>query len=191
MSLVKSAGNIYFVYQFLRKLVTPFKNTDAFKLGIIDEKGKVLKKRSTLKTSEEKDAYTPFHRLVYNIKRLIPGGKIGSYASALFLIKEHGQLSDESVEKIMKELGLDSREFMLEENKWFVCEDRMLSPGMYRLRNDKMINSTFEDIVKEKDKVRINEDSYPIGDVYGIDVYEGIHMNTNQKIYVSSMELIK
>ena len=37
MSLVKSAGNIYFVYQFLRKLVTPFKNTDAFKLGIIDE----------------------------------------------------------------------------------------------------------------------------------------------------------
>ena len=57
---------------------------------------------------------------MFNIKRLIPAGKIGSYASALYLIKEHGQLSDESVEKIMKELGLDSKEFMLEENKWFV-----------------------------------------------------------------------
>ena len=54
-----------------------------------------------------------------------------------------------------------------------------------------MINSTFEDVVKAKDKVRINEDSYPIGDVYGIDIYEAVHMNTNQKIYVSSMELIK
>ena len=182
------AIDLLITYRVIKMLVTPFEKTDAFRLGLIDEKGKKLRKA---KSSEEKDVYTPFHRLVYNIKKLIPGGKIGSYASALFLIKEHGQLSDESVEKIMKELGLDSKEFMLEENKWFICEDRMLSPGMYRLRNDKMINSTFEDIVKEKDKVRINEDSYPIGDVYGIDVYEGIHMNTNQKIYVSSMELIK
>ena len=48
MGIASSAGNIYFVYQFLTKLVKPFKETDAFKLGIIDEKGKVLKKRSSL-----------------------------------------------------------------------------------------------------------------------------------------------
>ena len=40
MSLLKSAGNIYFAYQFLTKLTTPFDKTDAFRLGIIDEKGK-------------------------------------------------------------------------------------------------------------------------------------------------------
>ena len=43
MSLLKSAGNIYFAYQFLTKLTTPFDKTDAYRLGIIDEKGKVLK----------------------------------------------------------------------------------------------------------------------------------------------------
>ena len=188
MGIVKRAADLVYTFRFLKLLVTSFDKTAAFKLGIIDEKGKRLKKP---KTPEEKDAYTPFNRLVFNIKRLIPAGKVGSYASALYLIKEHGQLSDESVEKIMKELGLDSKEFMLEENKWFICEDSMLSPGMYRLQNNKMINSTFEDVVKAKDKVRINEDSYPIGEVYGIDIYEGVHMNTNQKIYVSSMELIK
>ena len=71
-------------------------------MGIIDETGKKLRKA---KGEEEKNIYTPFHRLVYNIKRLIPGGKIGSYASALYLIKEDGNLSEKSIEKIMKELG--------------------------------------------------------------------------------------
>ena len=53
MGLASAAGNIYFVYSFIKRLATPFKNTKAFELGIIDEKGKVLKKRSTLKTKEE------------------------------------------------------------------------------------------------------------------------------------------
>jgi hypothetical protein len=74
-------------------LVTPFEETDAYKQGIIDEKGKVLKKASTLKSSAEKDAYTYLHRLVFNMKRIInklPGGetKLKSMIAAFFLIKE-------------------------------------------------------------------------------------------------------
>ena len=69
MSIASAAGNIYFVYQFLTKLVKPFKDTDAFKLGIIDDKGKVLKKRSTLKTKEEKDAYTLTDTMIFNLKK--------------------------------------------------------------------------------------------------------------------------
>ena len=93
MSLASAAGNIYFVYQFLTKLVKPFKDTDAFKLGIIDEKGKVLKRRSTLKTREEKEASTVSDTLVFNLKKLlekVPGGrtKFASFAAALFLLKE-------------------------------------------------------------------------------------------------------
>jgi hypothetical protein len=188
MGIVKRAADLVYTFRFLKLLVTSFENTDAYKLGLIDNKGKKLKKP---KTPEEKNAYTPFNRLVYNVKRLIPAGKIGSYASALYLIKEDGNLSDQSIEKIMEELGLDSEEFMLAENKWFVCDDRMLSPGTYKLQNDKMLSSSFEDVVKAKDKVRVQENAYPIDDVYGIDIYEAIHVNTNQTIHISSMELIK
>ena len=188
MGIVKRAADLVYTFRFLKLLVTSFENTDAYKLGLIDNKGKKLKKP---KTPEEKNAYTPFNRLVYNVKRLIPAGKIGSYASALYLIKEDGNLSDQSIEKIMEELGLDSKEFMLTENKWFVCDDRMLFSGTYRLQNNKMLSSSFEDVVKAKDKVRVQENAYPIDDVYGIDIYEAIHVNTNQTIHISSMELIK
>lgn len=188
MGIVKKAADLVYTFRFLKLLVTNFEDSAAYKLGIIDASGKKLKKPST---SEEKNAYTPFHRLVFNIKKLIPGGKIGSYASALYLIKEHGELSESSVEKIMKELGLDNKEFMLNEYTWFILENKVLAPGVYRLQNSKMINSTFEEVVKAKDQVRISEDAYPIGDVYGIDIYEATHLNTNQKIYVSAMELMR
>ena len=93
MSILKSAGNIYFAYQFLTKLTTPFNKTEAYKLGIIDDKGKVLKRRSTLKTQAEKDAYTISDTLVFNLKKLlgkVPGGKskFATFAAALFLLKE-------------------------------------------------------------------------------------------------------
>tara|TARA_S200000501_G_scaffold44196_1_gene35801 strand:+ start:537 stop:1313 length:777 start_codon:yes stop_codon:yes gene_type:complete len=93
MSIASAAGNIYFAYQFLTKLTKPFKDTDAYRLGIIDEKGKVLKRRSTLKTREEKEAYTVSDTLVFNLKKLlekVPGGRtrFASFAAALFLLKE-------------------------------------------------------------------------------------------------------
>ena len=93
MGILAGIGNIYFVYQFLKKLVTPFEKTDAFKLGIVDEKGKILKRRRDLETSEEKDAYNLSDTLVWNLKKIlgkIPLGKsrLASYAAALWLIKE-------------------------------------------------------------------------------------------------------
>jgi len=93
MGILAGIGNIYFVYQFLKKLVTPFEKTKAFELGIVDEKGKILKRRRDLETSEEKDAYNLSDTLIWNIKKLmgkIPGGKsrLASYAAALWLIKE-------------------------------------------------------------------------------------------------------
>jgi hypothetical protein len=81
------------VYQFIRLLVTPFNKTDAFKQGIIDKDGKYLKKQKDLLTTDEKKASTLFHRLVFNIKKLlakVPGGqsRLGTFAAALYLIKE-------------------------------------------------------------------------------------------------------
>ena len=93
MGVIASIGNIYFVYQFLKKLVTPFEKTAAFELGIIDEKGKILKRRRDLDTTEEKEAYNLSDTLVWNLKKIlgkIPLGKskLASYAAALWLIKE-------------------------------------------------------------------------------------------------------
>jgi len=86
----------FYTYKFLKLLSTKWENTDAYKLGIIDENGKPLKKSSELKTEEEKKAYTPYTRLVFKLKRMmekIPGGKsaVARYGAALALIKEHSK----------------------------------------------------------------------------------------------------
>ena len=63
------------IFRILKKLVTPYEKWKAFDLGLIDDKGKSLKKA---KTSEEKSAMTLVDRMVLNMKRLlnkIPGGK--------------------------------------------------------------------------------------------------------------------
>jgi len=85
-------------------LVTPFEQTDAYKLGLIDDKGRNLKKASS---SEEKNATSMLHRLVWNLKRVInlaPGGstKIGSLAAAYLLVKE-GLANDWSENRIIEE----------------------------------------------------------------------------------------
>ena len=80
-------------YKILKMLVTDFKDSQAAKLGIIDDKGKQLKKVSELKSQEEKNSYTYLHRLVFNMKRIINkwGGesKTKSLIAALWLIKEY------------------------------------------------------------------------------------------------------
>jgi len=91
--MVTGAMNLYFIYKFLRILTTPWEKTEAFELGIIDDNGNILKKKKSLKSIKEKEAYTMMHRLVWKLKRLmekVPFGKtrLASYAAALWLIKE-------------------------------------------------------------------------------------------------------
>ena len=91
--MASRAFDTFLTYRIISTLVTDWKDQPAFEHGIIDKKGKLLKKTSQLKTADEKEAYTLFHRLIFNLKRLIqklPGGssKLASYAAGLFLIKE-------------------------------------------------------------------------------------------------------
>ena len=84
-------------FRVLKLLTTKWEDQAAFKVGLIDDKGKRLKKVK-VKTKDQKNAYTFLHRLIFNLKRLIgflPGGKtrLASYAAALFLIKEHCELT--------------------------------------------------------------------------------------------------
>lgn len=106
--------DLLYTYQFIRRLATPFREWDAYKLGIIDENGKVLKKRSTFKTPEERNAWGLFDRLVANLKKLlgtIPLGKtrLASYAAALLLLKESNNteledLDDDELDKLVDEM---------------------------------------------------------------------------------------
>ena len=74
---------------------------------------------------------------------------------------------------------------------WFVLEDKELIPGIYRVKESKILNRNFEEWVWPKDQIRIRENSYPVGDVFGIDVYEATHLKTNQKIYITTSEIYK
>jgi lysophospholipase L1-like esterase len=94
--------DLFLVYQFIRRLATPFKEWDAYKLGIIDERGNVLRKRKTLKLAKERKAFGVFDVLVLNLKKLIekvPGGqtRIASYIAALYLIREWNHFTDGSL----------------------------------------------------------------------------------------------
>ena len=96
-TVIKQASrgaDLYFVFRFLRLLTMKYEKTAAYKLGIIDKKGKPLKRSSELESVDEKAAYTMLHRLVFKIRRLIEKvpiiGKsiLLNYAAALFLLKE-------------------------------------------------------------------------------------------------------
>jgi hypothetical protein len=82
-------------FKILRMLVTDFHNTEAFKLGIIDQHGNTLRKSNQFTTDAERNAFSYLHRLVFNIKKLINkfGGenRLKSMAAALWLIRENYQ----------------------------------------------------------------------------------------------------
>jgi hypothetical protein len=193
--MIKGAVDLAYTFRFIRMLVLDWKSWDAYKQGVIDENGK-RNKDVKLVTDEKKNSYTHFIRLCANVKRLlnkVPGGssKLGSFAAALYLVKEKYSLSDNKLRKIMLESGFNSSDILAEENQWFLLEDKQLSPGVYRINNPKILNKSFEEMVWAKDQIRIEENSYPVGDVFGIDIYEATHIKTNQKIYLSVSEIYK
>jgi hypothetical protein len=94
--------DLFLVYQFIRRLATPFNKWEAYKQGIIDKDGKVLIKSKDFTKGSQRKAWGVFDRMIANLKKLlakIPGGssRFASYAAALFLIKEYKHFTDESL----------------------------------------------------------------------------------------------
>ena len=195
MSLLKTAGDLVYTFRFIRMLVLKWPEWDAYKQGIIDDNGKRIKSVK-IDTQAKKDAWTPFIRLCANIKRLvskIPGGgsRLGGFVSALYLIKENGKLKDKDIQKILESVDINDLDFLSEENQWFIKEDGTISPGVYQVEEYKLLNSSLEEMVFPKDKIRIKEDTRPVGKLFGIDVYTATHLRTNQQIYVTNREIYK
>ena len=104
--------DLFLVYQFIKRLATPWEKWPAYELGIIDKDGNQLKKRKDFRTVKERDAWGKFDVMIAKLKRLlnkIPGGKtrIASYAAALWLIKEHKNVDVETLteEKLEEQLN--------------------------------------------------------------------------------------
>ena len=94
--------DLFLVFQFIKKLVTPFTKWPAFKLGIIDAKGNIVIRRKDFTKKEQSKAFGVFDQLVGNIKKLLaklPGGqtKLASYAAALWLVKEQATLESDTL----------------------------------------------------------------------------------------------
>jgi len=99
------AVDIFMVYQFLKRLATPFTNWDAYKLGVIDKDGKILIPKNK-RDFKQNQSLKIFDVMILKLKRLlgkVPLGKskIASYAAALWLIREYDETKSE--EQVLNE----------------------------------------------------------------------------------------
>ena len=197
-----SAIDLFVSYRFLKLLTTPFKKTEAFKLGIIDEKGHRIMKTGVdarlpevkLITTQQKNAYTILHKLVFNIKKLfskVPGlrTKVGTYAAALFLLKdtfkEHVEDPDFFESELVKYLKENNIEFDNSISEEVVGFGEILPKGNYVLVND-ILNKEDEAITATKgDLVMTFEDQSPMDTILGIDIFPVIHIASGEKIFVT------
>ena len=195
MGIVSRAADTYYTYRLVRTLATDWTDQEAYDLGIIDEKGKVLRKSNTLKTQEEKSAYTLFHRLSFNLKRILealPFGrtKLASFAAALFLIKEETGLSEDQIKKILDDMEVDFGDDLIESH-WNMIDDNVLSPGSYHLSENIASPTTGEYIAKKGTHVIVDVNCEAVDNLFGTPIFEVNHVPTKTKIYVSPKDLVR
>ncbi len=192
------AIDLLITYRIVKLLVTPWKEQAAYKYGIIDNNGKLLRRGKDLVTAKEKDSYTILHRFVFNLKRLLgmlPGGKtkFASYATALaLLLKENKDINAIEVEKALYK--------HLVENKLIAHNDDMkesvgfdyLPEGRYTMIDN------LEDLeglptAEVGDIVYTIESQKPFDNYFGVNLYNVINEDTKKQIIVSedNIERIK
>ena len=170
----ESAIDLFITYKFIRLLVTKWSDTDAFDEGVIDNKGKLLVKIKD-QTSAQKKAYTVFHRLVFNIKRIlekIPFGssRIKSYAAALYLLKEETNMAEEDILRVLEELGYDTTIDLNEEIKELQVGQHILNHDIFDYTKGTVVNL---------DSIE------PVSYFAGVPIYK-----TRENIYISAGNIL-
>jgi len=145
--MANRAIDLVITYRVVKMLVTPFERQPAFKYGIIDKDGKVLKKYTSLQKREEKNAYTQLHRFVFNLKRILKrvglGGRLGSFAVALGLL--------------------------LRENKEYVPYKTLIESTIISYLKE---TKQYDNLLNEQGDVKSNYEQDPYMTCFGIDIYE-------------------
>lgn len=198
------AIDLFVTYRFIKILVTPFEKQEAYKLGVIDKVGNRIlipgtNKPTILNTIAEKNSYTVLHKLVFNIKKIfgkVPGlrTKLGSYAAALFLLKDtfkedvDPKMWEQEFMKYLKENNIELDNTISEE---VTLDDGKLPKGLYKLVND--ITFDIEDAESpdalEGDEVQAFEPIAPSDTVLGVEIFPVIHIPTQTKIFVSAEDI--
>ena len=144
--MANRAVDLVITYRVVKLLVTPFEKQEAFKYGIIDKDGKVLRKYRTLTGTKEKQSYTVLHRFIFNLKRILKrvglGGKLGTFAVALGLL-------------------------LREDNRYVEHKSLIESAVITYLKDTKQ----YDDLLNEQGEV-ISTNEEPVGNYFGVDVYE-------------------
>tara|TARA_B100000575_G_scaffold217512_1_gene178110 strand:+ start:28 stop:591 length:564 start_codon:yes stop_codon:yes gene_type:complete len=170
-------------YRVVKLLVTPFNKTEAFKLGIIDDKGKVLiKSKDFLKTfssqqlPKARKAYTMLIRFVFNLKRLL--SKVGirgplttAAAAAIAFFKEENGQNDYVERVVYKHLKENGFEFEVNENYGDI-----MRPGTYRVKRN--ITDLEGDIVINIDEEVIFEGKTDTIMGYDVFKYKNVYLTT-------------
>ena len=198
------AVDLFVTYRFIKLLTTPFEKMPAYKLGVIDKDGNRIRKEKSSKpeveltTSELQSSYTILHKLVFNIKKIfnkIPGlkTKVGTYAAALFLLKDTFKESvsdpdmfEKEFIKYLKENNVDFDDEISEEIIGF---GEQLPKGRYRLKQD-ILNKQEEELTAKKGDIVIAfDDEAPVDTVLGLEIFSVVHEKSQEKIYVSLEDL--
>ena len=145
--MASRAIDLVITYRIIKLLVTPFERQEAYKQGIIDKDGNVLKKYRTLKTTKEKQSYTILHRFVFNLKRILKrvglGGRLGSFAVALGLL--------------------------LRENKEYLQHKTLIESAVISYLKE---TKQYDNLLNEQGEVKPVYEQEPFMTCFGIDVYE-------------------
>ena len=145
--MANRAVDLVITYRVIKLLVTPFERQEAFRQGIIDKDGNVLRKFNTLKTTAEKKSYTLLHRFVFNLKRILQkvglGGRLGSFAVALALL--------------------------LRENKEYEQHKILIESAIISYLKE---TKQYDNLLNEQGEVKPVYEQEPVMTCFGIDVYE-------------------
>ena len=134
------------------------------------------------------------HKLIFNIKKLfarVPGlrTKVGTYAAALFLLKdtfkEHIEDPDMFEKEFMKYLKENKIELDRDISEEVIGFGEVLPKGEYVLKNDILNKEEEELTAKRGDKVVAFADESPVDTVLGVEIFPVVHVKTQEKIYVS------
>ena len=168
-------------YRVLKLLVTPFNKTKAYKLGIIDEKGKVLIKSKNIKNAQQRNAYTLLIRFVFNLKRLLSKvgirGALGSAAAAaIAFFKEETENTEQVEKEVYKYLKENGFEFEMNESY-----GEPLVEGQYKVRHD-IYDLDGEVVINKDDTIDFKTAT---DNVLGYDVfkYQDVYLTT-EDLYV-------
>jgi len=173
---VSSAISGFYAYKFIKLLTQKWTDTDAYKAGFLDEKGVSTKKNPS--TSEEKEIYSRFNRLVFNIKRMLEKlpfmkSTIGRYTAALALLKE--EYGIENIDELFLEHIVENSSFLNDIESCKIDEDSYMMFGKW-FQNDMLIENFtggFDGIsppLFSKKKNEINEE--PDDSFAGISVFD-------------------